>query len=436
MADQMADKRRTMVGMSGGESKTRRDYDTGSVFQKCEPRSGCPPMETGPDGEKYRPEHDCKGRWMGQFDAGYTKSGGRRRPTVSAKTEAQVKVKLRKRMNEFADGAASVNPKTTVKKWAEEWLALVERTDAPSTHNNTRSSVKVWIVPTIGHKRLADLTPADVRSVGNAQRKEKRKTSTITRTHSVLLQLLKAARAEGYAVPSRVVEVVAPRPNTNDKADIPVDSAVAMLKVAAAQPDGSRWVAAFLQGLRPAERRGLTWAAIDFERNLIEISWQLQPLPYTIPFDTSSGFRVPDGHESVQVRGRWHLVRPKTSAGWRIAPMTPWMRSALLAWREKAPENAAGLVWPRESGDFQKVDDAEWHELQNLADVRHPTGRYYTPHETRHTTATLLADAGVAPEVIAAILGQNKLVRTYIHRTAIAPLADALGEVAKLLALP
>lgn len=422
--------------MGDMSEKNRRDYGIGSIYQKCEPSAGCPPREVGPDGKRFRPEHDCKGRWMGAFDAGYTQSGGRRRPTVSAATEAKVKVKLRKRMADFADGAASVNPKTTVKKWAEEWLTLVERTEAPSTHNNARSAVKVWIVPTIGHKRLADLTPADVRSVGNAQRKAGRKTSTLTRTHSVLLQLLKAARAEGYAVPSRVVEVVAPKPNVNDKADIAVPAAMRMLQIAADQPDGSRWVAAFLQGLRPAERRGLTWSAIDFERNLIEISWQLQPMPYRVKYDPTSGFRVPDGHESIQIRGRWHLVRPKTSAGWRVAPMTPWMRSSLLAWRETSPENAAGLVWPRDVGDFQKADDAEWQELQDAAGVRHPSGRYHTPHETRHTTATLLAEAGVLPETIAAILGQNKLVRTYVHRTAMAPLADALDRVAKQLAPP
>jgi len=393
-------------------------------------------MVVGDDNKKYRPKHKCKGRWMGSFEAGYTKSGNRRRPTVTGKDAAEVKVKLRKRMAQFADGAAAIDPKTTVKAWSKTWLELVERTEAPSTHNNALSSVKVWIVPTIGHKRLADLTPADVRAVGNKQRAAGRKTSTITRTHSVLLQLLKAARAEGYAVQSRVVEVVAPKPNANDKADIPVDDAVKMLKIAADQAAGSRWVAAFLQGLRPAERRGLTWSAIDFERNLIEISWQIQPLPYRIRYDTTSGFRVPDGHESIQVRGRWHLVRPKTSAGWRVVPMTPWMRSSLLSWREKAPENDAGLVWPREIGDFQKADDLEWQELQEAAGVRHPTGRHYTPHETRHTTATLLADAGVAPETIAAILGQNKLVATYIHRTPTAPLAAALENVAAQLALP
>ncbi|MGH3999037.1 MAG: hypothetical protein ACRDTJ_16460, partial [Pseudonocardiaceae bacterium] len=120
----MADNGRMMADMGAATEKKRRDYETGSVFQKCEARSGCPPLKVGKDGKKVRPKHNCKGRWMGSFEAGFTQSGNRRRPTVSAKTEAAVKVKLRKRMSDFEDGAASANPKTTVKKWTETWLPL------------------------------------------------------------------------------------------------------------------------------------------------------------------------------------------------------------------------------------------------------------------------------------------------------------------------
>lgn len=59
----------------------RRDDGTGSVFQRCEARFGCPPVV---DGE--RPQHDCKGRWFGLVEAGLTASGTRRRISVSAKT--------------------------------------------------------------------------------------------------------------------------------------------------------------------------------------------------------------------------------------------------------------------------------------------------------------------------------------------------------------
>lgn len=388
----------------------KRDYGTGSIYQRSD------------------------GKWVGAFDAGYTERGTRRRPTVVRDTEERVKVALRKKMAAFKDGASAVNTRTTVKTWAETWLPIVERDMRPKSYASTASAVKVWVIPTIGHKRLDDLGPADVRHVMDAMRRKGRTTSSQARVHSTVTSMLKAARAEGHAVAARVTEVKAPRPNVNDRTSIQVDEAVDMLGIAAGQDDGSRWVAAFLQGLRQSERLGLTWDQVDFENDIITISWQLQALPYRVARDRSSGFRIPDGYESRQIRDRWHLVRPKTSAGWRRVPMVPWLSTSLQAWRERAPENAHGLVWPVDVGDPQKLDDAAWYALQEEAGVTHPSGRHYTIHECRHTTATLLLEAGVEPAIIALILGQSKMLAGYIHLST-APLAAALGKVADRLAL-
>lgn len=400
--------------------RARREYKTGSVYQRKD------------------------GRWVGVIDAGYTERGTRRRITVTAPTEAQAKVRLRKRIGELADGGAAANAKTTVKQWSDEWLDIVERELRPQPFVSARSAVRRWIVPAIGQKRLTDLTPTDVRKVANAQRSAGLKSSSQRRTHSVLLTMLKAARAEGHAVPRIVLEVKAPVANVSDRTDLPLDVAVDILSVAAGIPQGSRWVAALLQGLRQAEALGLTWDEVDLERGLITISWQLQPLPYRIPRDKTSGFRVPDGYEARQVKGRWHLVRPKTRAGWRVIPLVPWMISSLRAWKDAAPQSTHGLVWPTIDGGpcDPKLDDAEWYRLQETVcairgrDVRHPAGRPFTIHEARHTTATLLLEAGVEPAIIIAILGHSSMLSTkgYLH-VKTAPLAAAMEAVAERLQL-
>src|SRR5690606_9133917 len=115
-------------------------------------------------------------------------------------------------------------------------------------------------------------------------------------------------------------------------------------------PDASRWVAALLQGMRPAECLGLTWDAIDFDRDTIDVSWQLKPLPYRIPRDRDSGFRHPPDYTVRHLQGAHHLVRPKTGRGKRMVPLVPWMRAALLDWRDRAPASPHGLVWPGEDG--------------------------------------------------------------------------------------
>jgi integrase len=102
----------------------------------------------------------------------------------------------------------------------------------------------------------------------------------------------------------------------SDRDAIPVDDALKILAAVADQRDGSKWVAALLQGMRQGERLGLTWPLVDLEADVptFDISWQLQPLPYKVKRDRTSGFRVPDGYEARQLEGRMHLVRPRPRA--------------------------------------------------------------------------------------------------------------------------
>jgi integrase len=399
--------------------RKRRDYGSGSVYQRKD------------------------GRWVGTIDAGWTERGTRRRVTVTARTEPEAKRRLRAKALELGQhGNTTVSARATVRTWADEWLGIVERTLRPQSFTNTRSAVRKWIVPTIGQRRFEDLTPGDVRAVADAQRDAGLTSSSQRRTHSVLMQLLKAAHAEGHTVPPRVLAVAAPAPAASDRADLPLDAAVAVLGAAADLPHGSRWAAALLQGMRQGEALGLTWPAVDLDRSLLTISWQLQPLPYRVARDRDSGFRIPDGYEARQLEGRLHLVRPKSKAGWRVIPLVPWMRSALVAWRDHQDEHGLtskhGLVWPRPDGGpvRSKDDDAEWRALQATAEVAHPAERPFTVHEARHTTATLLLEGGVDPAVITAILGHSSIVtsRGYMHVNT-APLAEAMSRVAERLAL-
>ena len=405
------------------------------------------PQEYG-DGGLYR---RADGLWVGTVEAGWTTKGKRRRVYVYAKTEAKARRKQRDKKLQVRDGAAQASARATVKTWAAEWLPIVERTLAPNAYNSTRTAVDRWIVPTIGRKRFDALTPADVRAVADAQRDAGRKSSTQRRTHSTLMQLLKAASFEGYPVPQRLLTMKAPAISISDRTDMSVPEAVAVLEQAARLPYGSRFVAAFLQGMRQAECSGLTWPEVDLDGNSLTISWQLQTLRYKHGCDPSTPtcgkraascprrtFRVPDGYEARQVKGALHLVRPKSDQGWRVLPLVPWMRSSLEAWRELAPENPHQLVWltADDSPRYYKDDDAEWYALQEAAGVRHPTGRLYTIHEARHTTAQLLMEARVDPAVVTAILGHSSIVtsRGYMHAKQTHTL-DALEQVAERLQL-
>lgn len=399
--------------------RKRRQYGTGSVHQRT-----------------------TDGRWIGTVEAGWTTKGTRRRVTVSGPTEAECRRKLKEKQRQIArDGlpAQGVSARTTVRTWSETWLAELERHARPKYLATERSQVNQWIVPTIGHKPISSLTPGDVRSVTNAVRKAKRTTTSAAYAQGALMRMLRAATVEGHDVPQRVLLVPPPGKAVSDRSAIALDHALLILAVAAEMPDGSRWAAAFMQGLRQAEALGLTWSAVDLDAAQQEISWQLQPLPYLDR--RAQTFRVPDGYDVQRLTGALHLTRPKSKAGTRVQPLVTWMVGSLTTWQRAAPASPHGLVWPRPDGSPRSAaaDRAEWCALQERAGVQHSTGRPYLIHEIRHTTATLLLELGVDPAIIAAIMGHSKIVATrgYQHvsqalaRSALDGMAERLGLTAR-----
>ena len=395
----------------------RREYGSGSVY----------------------PDSQRPGQWIIAIQDGWTANGTRRKRRRRFKgTEAGARKALRQWLNE---GLAAQSTPTTVKAWADRWLGIHVDRVRPQAFATDRSAVRRWIIPTIGHRKLDTLTPADIRAVDKAQQAGGLAPSSIVRTRGVLVKLLRDARAEGHTVPDRALEVPAPRMGESSREDIPVDHALAILSAAAHQPDGSRWAAAFLQGLRPAEALGLTWECVHEDH--LDISWQLKALPYQVSRDPSSGFRVPQGFTARQLWRSYHLVRPKTKAGQRIVPLTPWMAQSLADWRERQGGSPHGLVWPRPGGHPRRDDDDRdrWRDL--LAAARadyaqaHPRAAampHYDLYSARHTTVTLLSRAGVDRSVIEAIVGHSKLVESYRHvdqteaRAAIEALGKALGR--------
>lgn len=389
-------------------------------------------------GSVYKRQSD--GRWVATVENGWTATGARRRIVLTAKTEAEAKAKLRAKVRDLARGEESTSARTTVKAWAATWLAMTERTARPKTHTTDRGAVTKWIVPTIGHKRLDALTPADVRAVETAVRAgaddRPNSTSTALRYHGVLIRMLKAAEEEGHSVPARVLKVRPPAKAVSDRQALSLDHTLRVLAAASTLPHGSRWVAALMSGMRKGECLGLTWPEVG--PDALAVSWQLQALPYRDKHDRSAGFRVPDGYEARQLDRSLHLVRPKSKAGWRMVPLVPMLAQSLAAWREVAPASPHGLVWPGRHGEPRSDDDdrAEWKALQDTAGVRHPSGRYYHRHEARNTAATLLMEGKVPESVRIAIMGHSSIAvtRGYEHVDQ-AQARKALEQVAERLQL-
>lgn len=402
-----------------------RQHGTGTVFQRAD------------------------GKWIGRYRDGYTTTGNYRYRTVTGETRAKCQAALNKAVRTARDAEQTISPRMTVKQWCDEWLPRQEQRVRPKGFTADKGAVQNWIVPNIGAKKLTDLTPADVRKVQTAV-SAKRKQSTAIRVHATLMGALKAASLEGHLIPARVFQTPPPRPDAteSDRTDMTVPEAVKMLKAAEGMPDRSRWVAALLQGMRQGERSGLTWDHVDLDAGTLDVSWQLQPLPYKHGCDDDkpcgktaarcprARFRVPIGYEHDRIFGAWHLVRPKSASGTRLMPLVPWMASALRDWQKVAPDSR--LVWPRPDGKprTDKMDLADWHALQERAGVRHPSGRYYHGHEARHTAATILMSLGIDQQIIVAIMGHSSVLSTKTYQHVDLTMArKAITEAARMLQL-
>ncbi|MEA5054225.1 MAG: tyrosine-type recombinase/integrase [Propionicimonas sp.] len=361
---------------------------------------------------------------MAAVEAGWTARGTRRRLTLKARTEAEVRDRLAEAQRRIAtEGPATSFASVTIKRWADQWLVRRQHSVRPGTFVSDRSAVHRWIIPTIGHLRVDSLTPSDIRKVAASQEDARLALATMQRTHAVLGKILADAVAEGYQVSQRTRETRSPGSGRSPRQSLSVAEATKILAVAAARPDASRWVAALVEGLRPAEALGLTWDMIDLDAETLTLAWQLKALPYVEFRNPDSGFRVPRGFESRHLRGAYHLVRPKTRAGIRVIPLVPWLVEALGSWAGRAPASSFRLVWPRDDGAPRSAefDRREWYEIaeQANATVTLPEGRTRRPllYEARHTAATLLLASGIDETTIRAVLGHSSVLSTqsYLH---------------------
>lgn len=370
--------------------------------------------------------YPANGRWVGSFLAGYNKDGKRRRITVTAPTERECRKALERRRAEVAkDGVPELgaNARVSVKAWADRWMDTKADRIRPKTRTAYQSSLNVWIIPTIGHRRITGLTPADVRAVASAITDAGGSSTNALHAHRVLIQLLKAAALEGISVPNRVLLTKGPAKAVNDREAIPLDEVRALLKTAVGDADASRWVAALLQGMRQGECLGLRWSHVDLDAGTIDVSWQLQRLTYA---DRAAGtFRIPQGYEAIQLHKGLHLVRPKTSSGRRVIPIVAFMHDALVAWRARDVPSPHDLVWPSLITGTRipagrprdpSEDTKAWNDLQKRAGVS-KGDRPYLLHEARHSAATLMLEGGVDARTVTELMGHSKIAtsRAYMH---------------------
>lgn len=385
------------------------------------------------------------GMWTGVVDLGYGPDGKRRRRPVYSKVYKTAQRKLTELKAEVGRTGGNVpTASMTVEKWCAQWLA--NSRVKPTTMTVNRTTVSQYIIPAIGKRRLDRLAPQHVRELHAYVEAKGLSPLTVHRAHRTLVKILKDAMTEGLVSRNVAGLVKAPDKGSTEQTVLDAEQAKTLLRSRQGDRLLARWAASLLLGARQGEVIGMEWDRVDLETGVLDLSWQLQRLPFRHGCGGACSVKRPGscpmaeldvrpGFEHRRLEGGLALTRPKSAKGTRLIPIPAPMVAFLILHHtaQEADPNPHGLVFTREDGRplDPSLDNAAWHEALEAAGL--PSVKL---HAARHSTATLLLEAGVDTKVISAILGHSTVAVTQAYQHVDLTLArEAMARLGDMLAL-
>ncbi|MGW8358451.1 tyrosine-type recombinase/integrase [Streptomyces wedmorensis] len=299
----------------------------------------------------------------------------------------------------------------TVKDAVTDWLTYGLVGIDPSTAETCETLTRTHVIPSLGARKLRDLSAEDVDRWLAAKAKTL-STRTLQAIHSCLNRSVKRAMARDK-VKRNVVELCsvpqgqAGRPS---KA-LTFAQAEAVLKGAEGTSMYTYIVVALLTGARTEELRALTWDHV-FLKGIPDAD---PPQPPHIAVWRS----VRRGGDTKTRKSRRTLALPArcVEALWQQFEDQGWDR---LAADEKWEEH--GLVFSSAVGKPLDAANVRRAFRQALKDIDGIRPDEWTPRELRHSFVSLLSDRGVPLEVISRLVGHSgTAVTEEVYRKQIRP---------------
>lgn len=335
------------------------------------------------EGRKVRTErHGTGKRWRARWrdPQGKHRSRGFERKVDAERFLATVEGdKLRGAYVDPRDG------RQTVASYSEVWLASLSRRE--STIYLYRSHMRAHILPAVGHRPLAAVTPTEIRGLVKGLASKLAPTTVVT-IHTVLASLFRAAVADRLIVTCPTDRTRPPRPARREVMPLTPEQVSHLIDFTPARWQGVVVAGAGL-GLRLSEVLGLRRDRVDFLRRQVEVREQL-----------------------VLNAGEPPKLGPlKTRASERIVPLPTIVADALAAHLAEFGSDASPLVFTSTVGTpVRRTSFAEHVWSPAIARAGLPAGTRF--HDLRHTYASLLIAAGEHPKVIQARLGHASITET------------------------
>lgn len=324
--------------------------------------------------------------------------------------------------------------KLTLGEWLSEWLetAIKPPNKRLRTYETYMSVIERHLTPNIGHLRLQQVRPTDLKRYYNDSSLSP---TTLEQHHTLLHSALKAAQPQGL-VQRNVASLVIGKPHRREGRDDVLrhcwEAEEARRFIGAAKELGPQpaafYTLALDTGVRKRELCGLKWSEVDLEAGTVAMVRQLikpGPDPVFGPLKSGESHTISIAPETVALL-RKHRAH---QAGLKLA--------------NRAHYHDHGLIFAKEWDHLRRHGDTLGHPLQMnnigqheyLRMIKAAGVRSIKFHGLRHTCATLLLKAGVNPKVVQERLGHKNIEITLnIYAHALPSMQqDATAKLAALL---
>lgn len=363
------------------------------------------------------------GYWVAGIELPPAGDGKRRTKRVVRKSRNEAIAAQRQMRADLAAGKITTARSVTVARWMQHWQAeiLPHRNLRPSTAASYGGTIRRDVLPHLGGKRLDRLQPSDIREMHRAVTAQV-STRAAQKADQVLRLALAAAVRDGIIAASVMDRVDKPA-HTPTVTEAFSAGEVRWIIETAIRCQGptwaARWAVGFATGARESEILGIEWDRVDLATGMLDISWQLHRVPMAHGCGGTCGKRrpsycasawwdLPAAMEWRPCAGTLLWTRPKTRAGVRIVPLIPGLVDILRAMPDGHP-NPHKLVFRHSDGRPISTEDDQraWRALLAEAGLPHRP-----QHAIRHSTATLLLEAGVDAHIVQSVIGHSDTATT------------------------
>ena len=357
-------------------------------------------MTRGSKGEVSIRHNEQRGRFEARLTIGKTPDGQQRRQLVTGSTRAEVRRKVKAAERAAEEGRTTKVDRRTIGQYLDQWLDdVLPGTVSTSTLANYRNVVRVYINPRIGGSALVKLTPTDVTKMLRAMERDGLSPNTRRLARAVLRRALRRAEQEGIVARNVAALADGPKVGSAEGRTLTVEQAQTLLAATEGEHLGAAWVLALTVGLRRGEVLGLSWGDVDLDGPAprIVVRRALRRIPH-------AGLELSE----VKTAGsRRTLILPApTAERLRRHRDTQHLERALLGPHWPAEVLGADLVFRTPTGTAVDPDNFR-HATYRLTSAA--LGERWSPHELRHSAASLLLAQGVPLKVISEVLGHSSI---------------------------